>query len=106
MTSTVSKEPIRLPIVCVKKIQTNNKYEQISEVGVTIKGQTVILPLKDAVQAVVDNLYTFFVVVDNIEVNDEIDEREGHKYLRTKPDATKKNNLLSLPECYPTSPWK
>jgi hypothetical protein len=105
MTSTTPKQPVRLPITCVNKVKTNNIYEQISDVGVTVKGQTVILPLKDAIRAIEDKLYTFFVVVDGFEVDVEIDEREGHKYLRTKPDSTKKNNLLSLNSCTPPSLW-
>lgn len=41
----------------------------------------------------------YFVEVDNARVKVVVKEREGRKYLRTDPDQTTKNNLLSLPEC-------
>jgi hypothetical protein len=41
----------------------------------------------------------YFVKVDGAEVDVVVREREGRKYLRTDPDKTTKNNLLSLPEC-------
>jgi hypothetical protein len=41
----------------------------------------------------------YFVEVDGDLVDVHIDERDGHQYLRTDPDKTTANNLLSLPTC-------
>lgn len=41
----------------------------------------------------------YFVDVDGQQVDVTVQERNGTKYLRTDPDKTTKNNLLSLPEC-------
>lgn len=41
----------------------------------------------------------YFVDVDNARVDVVVQERNGLKYLRTDPDKTTQNNLLSLPEC-------
>ena len=41
----------------------------------------------------------YFVEVDGDLVDVHIDERDGRQYLRTDPDKTTENNLLSLPEC-------
>jgi hypothetical protein len=41
----------------------------------------------------------YFVNVGGNEVDVVVAERNGRKYLRTDPDQTTENNLLSLPEC-------
>jgi hypothetical protein len=41
----------------------------------------------------------YFVDVDGAPVDVVVMERDGRKYLRTDPDQTTRNNLLSLPEC-------
>jgi hypothetical protein len=103
---TKQSKPVRLEITCTNKTNNENLYEQISDVGVTINGKTVILPLKDAVQAVDNGQYTFFVNMGGVQVDVEVDEREGHRYLRTIPDSTRKNNLLSLKPCVKKSLWE
>jgi hypothetical protein len=41
----------------------------------------------------------YFVEVSSARVRVVVAEREGRKYLRTDPDETSENNLLSLPSC-------
>jgi hypothetical protein len=41
----------------------------------------------------------YFVKVNGAQVDVVVRDREGRKYLRTDPDKTTENNLLSLPEC-------
>lgn len=41
----------------------------------------------------------YFVEVNFQRVTVVVEEREGRKYLRTNPDQTTENNLLSLPNC-------
>jgi len=90
----------RVEITCINKIERDNPYERITHIGgVLANGESWELTLDDAIQAIVDKKLEFFVNVNGKHVDVEIDIREGHKYLRTKPDETKKNNLLSLPSC-------
>ncbi|HST70780.1 MAG TPA: DUF3892 domain-containing protein [Solirubrobacterales bacterium] len=41
----------------------------------------------------------YIVDVNGARVKVVVSERDGRKYLRTDPDKTTENNLLSLPEC-------
>jgi len=41
----------------------------------------------------------YYVREDGERVDVVVREREGRKYLRTDPDKTTQNNLLSLPDC-------
>jgi hypothetical protein len=41
----------------------------------------------------------YFVEVDSARVTVQVEERDGRKYLRTDPDLTAENDLLSLPAC-------
>lgn len=55
---------------------------------------------EDAVIEEIDNRTdSYFVNVNGNQVDVVVAEREGGKYLRTDPDQTTENNLLSLPDC-------
>lgn len=55
---------------------------------------------EDAVIEEIDNeIESYFVDVNGSQVDVVVAKREGTKYLRTDPDQTTENNLLSLPEC-------
>jgi hypothetical protein len=41
----------------------------------------------------------YFVEIGSARVTVQVEERYGRKYLRTDPDVTTENNLLSLPSC-------
>ncbi len=43
--------------------------------------------------------HAYFVEANGQRVDVVVAERDGTKYLRTDPDKTTSNNLLSLPEC-------
>jgi len=74
--------------------------ERITSIGGNLPdGKSWTLKLYDAIKAIEDKTYEFYVTVDDETINVEIAEREGRKYLKTKPDKTKKDNLLSLPSC-------
>lgn len=56
--------------------------------------------LEDTVIGEIDNgEESYFVEVGGQRVDVIVATREGTKYLRTDPDKTTENNLLSLPEC-------
>ncbi len=55
---------------------------------------------EDAVIEEIENgTESYFVDVNGNEVEVEVADREGTKYLRTDADETTENNLLSLPDC-------
>jgi hypothetical protein len=55
---------------------------------------------EDVVIAEIESGFEYFVEVDGARVSVEVDERSnGTKFLRTDPDETTANNLLSLPTC-------
>lgn len=55
--------------------------------------------LEDTVIAEIEADAKYVVEVDAALVDVVVRELEGRKYLRTDPDETTANNLLSLPEC-------
>jgi hypothetical protein len=54
---------------------------------------------EDTVIAEIEEGREYFVEVDSARVTVLVSERDGGKYLRTDPDETSENNLLSLPRC-------
>jgi hypothetical protein len=54
---------------------------------------------EDTVIGEIEEGREYFVEVDSARVTVLVSERDGRKYLRTDPDETSENNLLSLPTC-------
>lgn len=80
-------------ITCIVP-DTNDPDERIDSVGGP--GWTKD---EDTVIGEVEEGREYFVEVGSARVTVLIAEREGRKYLRTDPDETAENNLLSLPTC-------
>ncbi len=70
----------------------DNRIDSVGGPGWT-KGEDVVI------KEIEDEGREYFVEVDGKRVNVVVRETGGRKYLRTNPDETTKNNLLSLPEC-------
>lgn len=111
---------MRREITCINKVDRDNRYESITHVGggwlpfedllanpqrglevanAPGGGERWRIPLKEAIERIHKEPSSFWVrggleEVDVIVARDYPDE-----YLTTKPDTTKQNNLLSLPEC-------
>lgn len=89
-------------IDCINKDDRRNIYERILAVGgpENGSGQRWHVSLDDAIDGMKNKGWTFYVVRGGVRV--EVERAEGpsgKEYLRTKPDSTGANNLLSLPEC-------
>jgi hypothetical protein len=84
---------------CIIRKAHKNPYERIQGIGgKTILGKKWTLSEAEAIERIKRG-ELFFVVVDKDPVRIIIGERKGRKYLKTKEDTDKKNNLLELPDC-------
>jgi hypothetical protein len=69
----------------------DNRIDSVGGSGWTKPEDTVIREIEDGA--------SYYVDVDFQRVDVVVMKRESGKYLRTDPDKTTKNNLLSLPRC-------
>lgn len=89
-------------IRCIRKSDRYSAHERITHIGgVNADGGRWILTQADAVQAIEQGKWSFYVerpaghrvkVIVAVSAN-------RHKYLKTESDGEQPNNLLSLPEC-------
>ncbi|MBN1327248.1 MAG: DUF3892 domain-containing protein [Candidatus Cloacimonetes bacterium] len=54
---------------------------------------------KDVIYDIENDLHSYFVEIDDQDVDVVIMEGTSGKYLRTDPDKTAENYLLKLPDC-------
>lgn len=86
----------RIRITCIKKPHPDSPFEHITDVGGV--GWTLSVP--DVIKRIDTGFEQFFVNVGQTEVNVETVHPLGYRpYIKTLPDWTKKDNLLSLPPC-------
>ena len=62
-------------------------------------GEQFNITREECAADILDQKAAYEVVVGNVRTVVEAYERNGQKYIRTKPDRTDLDNLLSLPEC-------
>jgi Protein of unknown function (DUF3892) len=86
-------------ITCITKPDRESSHEAIQRVGGIAEGGQRFNVTRVECYDYIKSGHKFHVVVDRYDVNVEAYERNGGKFVRTYPDATKKDNLLSLPEC-------
>jgi hypothetical protein len=92
--------PTSVRISCVTRTSSNVQYEMISHVGgVNDNGTRWRLTLPQAIQAIDQGKYTFFVERPPGHRVSVFVQRTpwGHRYLKTQADGEIPNNLLSLP---------
>ena len=94
---------MRYRVVCKQK---HPSYERITHIGCVTTGALYQRLSELEVIARIESLSDTFYVErpDGHIAQVEIAEREGEKYLKTKPDGERPDNLLSLPECPPSKP--
>jgi hypothetical protein len=90
----------RFQIKCINKPDRNSPVEHITHVGGFITSQWK-LTVEDVMRRIETQGESFFVKVGNAEANVAVVQAtpQRRKHIRTTPDATQKDNLLSLPEC-------
>jgi hypothetical protein len=90
--------PIR--ISCVNKAPATSPSERIESVGgIGPGGARWKLSEEQAIAAVENGTYAFYVSEHGWTVDVIVAARSGHTYLRTRGDREQPEMLLSLPEC-------
>jgi hypothetical protein len=92
--------PVSVQIVCINKRQHQNPHERIAHVGgVNADGTRWKMTESDAIDAIEQGRFRFYVSVGGKSVWVVVAVHLGRKYLKTEADSYAPNNLLSLPEC-------
>jgi hypothetical protein len=88
-------------ITCITKPDRYNDHEAITHVGGSRGGTKFYIPREQCADDIRLRRETYFVHVGEYQINVEAYQRTsgGPWFIKTKPDATRKDNLLSLPEC-------
>ena len=91
----------RHQVYCINKRGNHyDAHERISHIGgVNADGSRWKLPEDEAIKAIEDKKYEFFVSAGGKSVNVIVAKHNGRKYLKTDRDGYSPDNLLSLPEC-------
>lgn len=90
----------RREVTCIRKSDRYNPHERILGIGGSSSGTRWYLTQEQAIVAIENRQYEFFVRVNAREVRVIVAvSRYGNKYLKTEADGEQPNNLLSLPEC-------
>jgi Protein of unknown function (DUF3892) len=90
----------RFQITCINKPDRNSSVEHITHVG----GSTWKLTVETVMQRIEStgsDHENFYVRVGGTETDVIVVAASANKrkHIRTKPDATQRDNLLALPEC-------
>jgi hypothetical protein len=89
----------RFEIACVNKPDRQSLVEDITHVGGYGAGEWK-LPVEEVIRRIEERIEGFFVRVGANEVDVFVVSPIGQrKHIRTNPDLTKADNLLSLPVC-------
>lgn len=83
-------------ITCINKTDRTNPHERIRQVGGGGGWRTQTDEVIRQIEAGTD---TYWVSVNGNRADVVVDTYNGRKYIRTEPDDSRQNNLLSLPEC-------
>lgn len=89
-------------ITCITKPEPHNHHEAITNVGgrrLSGTGDAFYITRQQCADDIRFRRESYFVRVGVNQVDVEAYERGGVWFIRTKPDATQKDNLLSLPQC-------
>ena len=91
----------RHQVSCInKRGDHHDPHERISHIGgVNHDNSRWRLTEDEAIKAIEDGKYEFFVSVNGKTVNVVVAKHKERKYLKTEPDGYSPDNLLSLPEC-------
>jgi len=88
-------------VSCINKRGSHyTAHERISHIGgLNADNSRWKLAEDDAIKAIEDKKYIFYVLAGGREVNVIVSTHNGRKYLKTENDGYSPDNLLSLPEC-------
>jgi hypothetical protein len=89
-----------LAVSCIRK-PVRSPHTHIEGIGGITNGQRWYLTEDQAIADIKNGSFTFHVKKGERDVQVIIGTREGREYLKTEEDDTRRDNLLSLPECPP-----
>jgi hypothetical protein len=92
--------PQRVRVLCINKFEHHDPHERILYIGgVDADGYRWKLSQRDAINSIKNSTRSFYVSAGGHIADVVIAIHNGNEYLKMQPDATGKDNLLSLPEC-------
>lgn len=87
-------------VQCITKGDRQNPHERIQRIGgVNPNGTRWSVSESDAIAGIEQGNGAYFVQIGAATVDIAIASREGRKYLKTKSDGKRPDNLLSLAQC-------
>jgi len=87
-------------VFCITKPNVNSTHEHITHIGYYDDKTKVIIPVKTAIKRIDANPSEFYVQVGKEKAFMIVVRAKGHDpYIKTIPDSTEKDNLLSLEQC-------
>ena len=87
-------------IACINKCEHHNPHERTTHVGgVNANGSRWRMTESDAIEAIEDQRFSFYMSVGGESVRVVVAVHEGRKYLKAEADGDAPNNLLGLPDC-------
>jgi hypothetical protein len=84
-----------LQITCITKPDAHNTHEAITNVG----GFGFYITRQECADNIRFGRQSYFVQVGLYRTDVEAYQRNGTWFIKTKPDSTQRDNLLSLPQC-------
>ena len=86
-------------VTCITKPHPHSELEHITHIGGTSPSGRFYITREKAISFIESGQYHFYVERGGYRVDVEVASRNGVKYIKTKPDATMRDNLLSLDQC-------
>jgi hypothetical protein len=90
----------RHQILCITKSDRTNPHERITHIGIkNSEGKIWKITEASAIDRMETDNWTFYVERLGLHVEVIIATRDGQKYLKTRNDGARPDNLLALDEC-------
>lgn len=90
-------------VVCVDKRDHDDPWERITHLGGPTFG---VMSADEMIRRIEGGADSYFTLVGGEEADIEVHLRKGNKYLKTRNDRDKPDNLLSLESCKSKPPIK
>lgn len=87
-------------VFCITQPNVDSTHEHITHIGYYDDRTKVIIPVRTAIKRIDANPSEFYVQVGKERAYvTVVRTKDGEPYIKTVPDRTKRDNLLSLEQC-------